>query len=300
MKLKELILIFVTLITLGSYAQNDNVGIGTVTPNADAKLEILATNKGLLMPRVLLVNTINAAPLSTHVAGMILYNTATAGDVTPGCYYNDGVKWVRIPDETLTSISLNADSTHIDYVDEDGNTTQLNLSGIVHNLETITTIVDNGDGTYTYTNEAGATQLIDPIAAINANNGLTKTGNTIELGGTLTKPTEIATSNTNTLAITGLEDNTLANNNVVIVDETTGILSKTNASNLFQELVENHIAANGQTQFTTPVPITDINKVNVYRNGVRLDFTMVNANTIELETGVVCYQNDYIKIVQFN
>ncbi len=64
--------------------------------NADALLEMESTNKGLLLPRVALTNTTAFAPLAAHVAGMTVYNTATAGDVTPGTYYNDGTKWVRI------------------------------------------------------------------------------------------------------------------------------------------------------------------------------------------------------------
>lgn len=30
--------------------------------------------------------------------GMVVYNTATAGNVIPGFYYNDGSKWVHIAD----------------------------------------------------------------------------------------------------------------------------------------------------------------------------------------------------------
>jgi len=159
--MKNLFLLVATLFSLGVYAQNDNVGIGTETPNENAKLEILAVNQGLLMPRISLISLSDAAPLSAHVEGMVVYNTATTADLTPGCYYNDGSKWVRIADETLTSLILNADSTHIDYTAEDGNTTQLNLSGIVHNLETLTTIVDNNDGTFTYTDEDGNTTQLD-------------------------------------------------------------------------------------------------------------------------------------------
>ena len=159
--MKNLFLMAIALISLGVYAQNDNVGIGTVTPNQDAKLEILAVNQGLLMPRISLMSLSDAAPLSAHVEGMIIYNTATTLDLSPGCYYDDGAKWVRIADETLTSLILNADSTTIDYTDEDGNTTQLNLSGIVHNLETLTTIVDNNDGTFIYTDEDGGTTDVD-------------------------------------------------------------------------------------------------------------------------------------------
>ncbi|MBS1644684.1 MAG: hypothetical protein JST36_06555 [Bacteroidetes bacterium] len=74
---------------------------GTVTgssslPNANAILELESNNKGFLLPRVALDSTLLATPLSANVAGMTVYNTATAHDVTPGYYYNDGTKWVKL------------------------------------------------------------------------------------------------------------------------------------------------------------------------------------------------------------
>jgi hypothetical protein len=81
------------------YSSVGQVGIGTTSPNADALLEIgdATTNtKGMLLPRVDLQATTNPSPLSTNVPGMIVYNKNTAGDVTPGFYYNDGSNWVRI------------------------------------------------------------------------------------------------------------------------------------------------------------------------------------------------------------
>ncbi|MFD2037534.1 hypothetical protein ACFSKL_22260 [Belliella marina] len=72
------------------------VGDNPTIVNPDAVLEIESTNKGLLMPRVALTATTDAAPMTAHVAGMKVYNTATAGDVIPGLYYNDGVKWVLL------------------------------------------------------------------------------------------------------------------------------------------------------------------------------------------------------------
>ena len=58
------------------------------------------------------------------------------------------------------------------------------------------------------------------------------------------------------------------------------------------------LASNGQTQFTTPQAIDDDKKIEVYRNGIRIDFTTLNANTIQLENDITCYQNDQIRIVQ--
>ncbi len=74
------------------------IGDNPATINASSILEIESTSNGLLLPRVALSSTSSFAPLVAHVVGMVVYNTATAGDVTPGYYYNDGFQWVRISD----------------------------------------------------------------------------------------------------------------------------------------------------------------------------------------------------------
>lgn len=72
------------------------VGNNPGTLNTNAALEVETSNKGLLLPRVALNSTTSVAPMSAHVSGMIVFNTATANDVTPGFYYDDGNKWVKI------------------------------------------------------------------------------------------------------------------------------------------------------------------------------------------------------------
>ena len=57
-------------------------------------------------------------------------------------------------------------------------------------------------------------------------------------------------------------------------------------------------AVDGQLLFTTPLPITDIQKIDVYRNGARIGFTQINATTIQIEKEATCYQGDEIRIVQ--
>lgn len=88
------------LLPVGLLAQN--VGIGTNTPDASAKLEITDANRGLLIPRVALTATNNGTtPIATTGAStsLLVYNTATAGtapnDVTPGFYYWNGTSWER-------------------------------------------------------------------------------------------------------------------------------------------------------------------------------------------------------------
>jgi len=76
------------------------IGNNPTLINPNAALEVESANKGILLPRLGLTATNSFAPLAAHVAGMTVYNTATAGtapnNVTPGYYYNDGTQWVRV------------------------------------------------------------------------------------------------------------------------------------------------------------------------------------------------------------
>lgn len=82
-------------------AFSQNVGINTTgaAPDASAMLDIVSTNKGLLIPRVALTATNATGPITAPAASLLVYNTATAGvspnNVTPGFYYWDGANWVR-------------------------------------------------------------------------------------------------------------------------------------------------------------------------------------------------------------
>jgi hypothetical protein len=73
------------LIPVAASAQS--VGIGTVTPDSSAALDITATNKGLLIPRISLANR----PVAPAV-GLMIYQT----DNTPGFYTYDGTTWNRV------------------------------------------------------------------------------------------------------------------------------------------------------------------------------------------------------------
>lgn len=77
-------------------------GIGTSTPNTSARLEVSATDKGFLPPRVALTATNSASPITNPANGLMVFNTATAGSATfqvvPGYYYWDGIgsKWISL------------------------------------------------------------------------------------------------------------------------------------------------------------------------------------------------------------
>jgi hypothetical protein len=76
------------------------IGNDPTNINAASLLELensSGTKQGLLLPRVALVSTLTPTlDGGLNVEGMTVYNTATAGDVTPGLYTNDGSKWVKV------------------------------------------------------------------------------------------------------------------------------------------------------------------------------------------------------------
>ena len=92
------------LVIVGSfYTANAQTGIGTTTPNASAKLDVVATDKGFLPPRVALTATNAFSPItgtSSAATGLLVYNTASAGtipnNVVPGYYYWNGSAWIQI------------------------------------------------------------------------------------------------------------------------------------------------------------------------------------------------------------
>jgi len=97
--MKKILFAFCSLLlTVLSIAQN--AGIGTNTPNASAALDITATNKGMLPPRVALTGINDVSTIVTPATGLLVYNTASAGstpnNVVPGYYYYTGQAWLRL------------------------------------------------------------------------------------------------------------------------------------------------------------------------------------------------------------
>lgn len=79
------------LLLLFPFSVSAQVGIGTTTPNSSSILDVTATDKGLLIPRISIPNLNAAAPVTSPATSLMVYNTnATTGI---GYYYWDGTKW---------------------------------------------------------------------------------------------------------------------------------------------------------------------------------------------------------------
>jgi hypothetical protein len=101
--------IFYLLLFIFPVVVFSQVGIGTNTPNSSSVLDVTATNKGFLPPRIALTGTNDVLTITSPANGLMVYNTATAGtpptNVIPGFYYFESGKWQRVinqqPDATV-------------------------------------------------------------------------------------------------------------------------------------------------------------------------------------------------------
>lgn len=94
---KQLILILIGFYSINLYSQS--VGIGTLTPNASAQLDVSATNKGLLIPHINLTSISDLSTIPSPAAGLLVYNTNTNTAQMPdggGFYFYSGGRWIKL------------------------------------------------------------------------------------------------------------------------------------------------------------------------------------------------------------
>ncbi|MGQ8869950.1 hypothetical protein ACUTSE_14620, partial [Myroides sp. TSA_177.3] len=169
MKRKLLNLAFL-FITGGTYAQ---LGIGVTKPNSSSQLEVYATDKGVLLPRVALTSVTDQKTIKNgNVNSLLVFNINTTNDLIPGYYYWFDDRWIRILNskdidrlyEGLKyEFNFVVEGDFLNIFDKSGNI----ISSIkIQDLNIITRIVNNQNGTYTYTNESGITSIIDVPASV--------------------------------------------------------------------------------------------------------------------------------------
>lgn len=81
MKNLTFLMLFCTLISFGQ------VGINTTTPDPSSILDVTSTDKGLLIPRIALTSTSDVSTITSPSISLLIYNTATVSNITPGYFY---------------------------------------------------------------------------------------------------------------------------------------------------------------------------------------------------------------------
>ena len=112
--MKKLVFILpgLLLAAVAANAQSQNVGIGTISPDASAQLDVSSTTKGLLPPRM---TTAQRNAIVNPAAGLVIYNTTTGSlEVNTGTMASPvwtASKAGSTPATTLTSSSTPAGSS---------------------------------------------------------------------------------------------------------------------------------------------------------------------------------------------
>ncbi len=309
MKLFFYVLVFCsTTIFYGQVKIGDNIS----TIDASSILELESTTKAFVPTRLTNTEMMAMTPLN----GALVYNTDN------DCIFlYDGSAWKSLCNSGVLVTTSATAPTHSEagdvWINEATNEVSIynGFSWVVINTNprrgvgapTASTVsqaiagdiyVDSSNGQlYTYDGTNWQSNSL-----VTVGNGIsTSTTGAIELGGTLNHATVLSTNETNTLAIEGLNhvtDNTI---DLVAIDKTTGVLRKTSMVSAALQREEVVLrAANGQRNFSTPIAISSANKIDVYRNGVKVNFEAAGANAISLEAEASCYENDEIRIVQYH
>src|SRR5690554_3462002 len=139
------------------------VGIGTDLPNQSTQLEIVSSNRGILIPQVPLTDLTDRTTITAgNIPSLMVYNTSSNATMEPGYYYWFQDRWRRMISDTDV-----AGFSDVLVDNGDGTFTHTAVDGTVLIFDAnTTTYVNNGDGTYTFTNANGATMTIDIIGDV--------------------------------------------------------------------------------------------------------------------------------------
>lgn len=299
MKQKQIFLfIILVALALPMYGQN-KIGDNPTVIQPGSLLELESMTKGLRLPRIVL-NDVHLWTLDgTPVTGMLIFNET--GTAAKGIYYwsTELTQWVRVVNSAELA-TLIANNTIVSNTSTD-NTLSTTVNGKtgqgVNIINSNSLNITNGLLTSTV-NGVASSPSVNVVTS--ANNGLSASYGNVQLGGVLTKPTTLSASVGNTLAITGLQQGDANADSLLVTTPNVGIVKKISSKALGVNQAKSiaYASSNGQILFATPTAITDIKKIQVYRNGISVEFTKTDATHIELDPQAACYTNDEVKIIQ--
>lgn len=99
------------LINLSVYSQ---VGINTVTPHESSVLDVYSNDKGVLIPRISIVDLNSPLPVTNPIESLLVYNTNNAFEL--GFYFWNGSKWIPISNNYWVKNGNNIYNSNVDFV----------------------------------------------------------------------------------------------------------------------------------------------------------------------------------------
>ncbi|MFK7102237.1 hypothetical protein V3471_14805, partial [Flavobacterium oreochromis] len=140
-----------TILILAGLNMSAQVGVGTLSPNPSAMMDIQSIDKGILITRINLNDPNSLLPITGNgEESLLVYNINDTKLMPKGYYYWQNQKWTRLANYNDVSNIIN----NTDY------------TTIVKANETVTTLLDVGGGNYEYTNEAGVKTTINVTSSI--------------------------------------------------------------------------------------------------------------------------------------
>lgn len=260
---KELI---TAALLMGTWVASSQVGIGTLDPNKSAQLDVVASDKGILIPRVSLNSITDTTTITNgNVESLLVYNTAAAESVMPGYYYWYEGEWRKlltptdISTDILTVLNYDPLTNVLNYVDENSNTHTFALNNTKNS-----TIVLNGT-VLTITDTDGDMYTVD-LAGLDTNT--TNTSLVLDVQNQL-KLTDSAT-NVLTADLSSLVNTTK-------VDAGTNVTITGNGSVLTPYVVHSNNTTN--TSFTLDQATNILTLVDSDNNTITIDLSTLAKNT---------------------
>ncbi|MCH7396343.1 hypothetical protein MM236_00005, partial [Belliella sp. DSM 107340] len=163
--------ILLLVLFVGAYIEvSAQVGIGTVDPSRSSQLEIVSSDRGLLIPRVALTSVTDSGTISAgNVESLLVYNTTENGLIVPGYYYWYNDRWRRMAwtgagEGSNNFVTYNPTTNEFFYTNQDGDLVLIDMGDLFE--ETVTTMQLVSPGVYSYKNEADVEFIIDVPASV--------------------------------------------------------------------------------------------------------------------------------------
>jgi len=156
--IKNIILILLLTVVTGTQAQ---IGIQTDNPHSSSALEIVSSDKGVLIPRVTLSASLSSpSPVTSPAVGLLIYNSGANQD--EGFYFWTGSEWVQLKAEEDSDVegpSSSTDNAVARFDGTDGNTIQ-NSSVILDDASNISGVNKLTTAGFTMPTNAGEDHVL--------------------------------------------------------------------------------------------------------------------------------------------